>query len=81
MFLSKNTVCYLRKLGNAKVERRLKPLMLVFCYIVTITILFDGSVLCAFAKLGVSFAVTVGIIVVFIGTRWLAGGWQAWSLI
>lgn len=44
MFLSKNTVCYLRKLGNAKVERRLKPLMLVFCYILTITILFDGSV-------------------------------------
>lgn len=73
-------MCYLRKLRKAEVERRLKSLMLLLCYIVTIIILFDSSVLCVFAKLGVSLAVTEGIIIVFIGTRWLAGGGQAWSL-
>lgn len=65
-----------KKLRKEKIERWLKLSMVLFCYIVTILILFHSSVSCFFAKLGVSFAISLGITAVFIGVWWLAGGWQ-----
>lgn len=69
-----------KKLRKEKREKRLKLSIVLFCYIVTILISFHSSVSCFFAKLGVSFAISLGITAVFLGVGWLAGRWQAWSL-